>query len=433
MPFRLLHGLRAFVRRPRLVLLTAILLALVGYLAWRGGIILWVRWDRAEAEKAVAEYDFAEARRRLSRCIRLQPRDPELRLLAARTARRDGDLDSAREELHIARELSGESSPAGALELALLTAGQGHVHEVVDTLIERLEEHHPQSEQILEALAVGCVQNYELHRALFWINELLEKWPNNGIGRLLRAQTVDTYGNREKALALLADLVKDIPKYVQARTSLAEMLSKSRRYREAAVEYAVLVEQCPGTVIPLLGLASSYDRMGEIDKARPLMRQLEVQYPDHSGVALECGRFALVDKRPEDAERLLRRAAELSPSNNEVHRHLSMCLEQLGKHEEAHYHLSRCGEIEADLKQLEKSLQVMMKSPNDPKPRREVGELCLRNGQVSEGLRWLQGALDIAPNDRPTRQALADYYASQGDSERANFYANNPPQALPKP
>jgi Flp pilus assembly protein TadD len=433
MPSRLRLGLRSLCRRPRLALLTAILLALVGYLAWQGGIVLWVRWDRAEAEKAVEEYNFAEARRRLSRCIRLQPREPELRLLAARTARREGDLDSAREELHIARELVGESSPAGTLELALLTAGQGHVHDVVDALIERLEEHHPQSEQILEALAVGCVQNYELHRALFWIGELLEKWPKNGIGRLLRAQTIDTYGNREKALALLADLIKDYPKYVQARTALADMLCKSRRYREAAIEYAALLEQCPGTVIPLLGLASAYDRMGEIDKARPLMRQLEVQYPDHSGVTLECGRFALVDKRPEDAERLLRRAAELTPSNNEVHRHLAMCLEQLGKHDEAHYHLNRCGEIEADLKQLEKALQVMMKAPNDPKPRREVGELCLRNGQVFEGLRWLQGALDVAPNDRPTRQILADYYASQGDSDRANFYANDPRQGQPKP
>jgi Flp pilus assembly protein TadD len=295
---------------------------------------------------------------------------------------------------------------------------------VVDGLIEHLEEHHPQSEQIFEALAMGCVQNYELDRAQFWMTELLEKWPKNGIGRLLRAQTIDTRGNREKALALLIDLVKDYPKYVRPRTSLADMLFKSRRYREAAIEYAILLEQQPGTIVPLLGLASSYDRMGDLDKARPLMRQLEEQYPDDSAAVLECGRFALVEKRTADAERFLRRAAELTPNDNEVHRQLGMCLEQLGKHDESDYHLARCREIEADLSRLEKALESMIKTPNDPKPRREAGEICLRNGQVSEGLRWLQGALDLVPNDKATRKILADYYASQGDQERANFYAS---------
>ena len=41
--------------------------------------------------------------------------------------------------------------------------------------------------------------------------------------------------------------------------------------------------------------------------------------------------------------------------------------------------------------------------------------ICLRNGQTSEGLRWLLGALELAPNDKLTHAALADYYTSPGD------------------
>jgi Flp pilus assembly protein TadD len=425
--------LRSLARRPRLAALTLVLLALVAYLGWLGGCALWVRWDRAEAEKALATYDFAEARRRLARCIRVQPHNPGVRLLAARTARRDGDLDFAREQLHTHRELIGGPSPDETLELALLTAQEGRVQEVVGSLIERLEEHHPESEHILEALAMGCVHNYELHRALFWLSELLEKdkWPKNGIGRLLYAQTTDTQGNREKAIALLGALVQDYPKYFKARSSLADMLIKSRRYREAAIEYAALLEQQPGEVVSLLGLASSYDRLGETEKAGPLMQQLETQYPNHAGVLLECGRFAMSERRFEDAERLLRRGAELTPYDNEVHRQLGMCLEQRGKPEESDYHFGQCRKIEADLQRLEKTFEAMTKSPNDPRPRREAGEICLRNGQVAEGLRWLNSALDLAPADKPTRRILADYFAAQGDAERASSYGGASHRASP--
>jgi Flp pilus assembly protein TadD len=427
MASRVLDGLRALVQRPRLGLLTLILLGLLGYLGWLGVCVLWARWDRAGAEKALAEYDFAEARRRLDRAIRARPQGPELRLLAAQTARRDGDLESAEDHLRVYRELVGESSAQEKLERALLRAQRGKVHEKTtkNYLFEALDVHHPQSEQILEALATGCVQSYQLHLAQFWATELLKKWPNNAIGRLLRAQTIDTQGNRDKATALLQELVRDYPKYFRARLSLADVLFKSRRYRDALVEYAALHQQRPGEMMPLLGLASSYARLGEEryrDEARPLMQQLEERYPEQSEALLECGRFALEEKRLADAERLLRRALELAPNDHEVHRELGICLGRLGKHEESRKHLNRAKEIEADLILLEKTLAAMSKAPNDPGPRRQAGEICLRNGQVAEGLRWLYGILDVAPNDKPTHQVLADFFAVQGDTERADLH-----------
>jgi Flp pilus assembly protein TadD len=424
MALRLLHWLRLPFQRPRLGLLVVLVLAVVGCAGYLGGCALWVRWDRGEADRALAEYDFAEGRRRLARCVWLRPRDPELRLLAARAARRDSDLEFAEEQLDVHRDLVGESSPGETIERGMLLAQRGRVHEVVDALIEALEIRHPQSEYILEALAIGCVHVYQLNRAQFWVQELLKKWPSNAIGRLLRAQTINTQGSRDRAIMQLQELVGDYPRYYQARLYLADILFKAQRYREAVIEYAALLGQKPGDMQPLLGLACSYDRLGNLDEARPLMKQLQEQYPDQSEVLLECGRFALHEKDPAAAEPLLRRALELAPHDHEVHRELGVCLARLGKEEESSKHLERSKQIEADLMLLEKTLAAMAKTPADPKPRREAARICLRNGQATEALRWLYGVLDMAPNDKPTHQMLADYFSSVGDSERAGYHSD---------
>lgn len=400
-----------------------VLLCLLGYLGWLGGCILWVRWDRSKAEQALAEYDFAEARRRLARCIRMRPADAELRLLAAQTARRDGDLDFAEDQLEAYHELVGGSSSQETLERALRRAQQGRVHEVIDYLIEALEVRHPQSEQILESLTMGCVEIYQLGRAMFWGSELLDKWPKNAIGRLFHAETVDTQGHRDKAIVSIQELVRDYPKFYKARLSLAGILFKAQRYREAIPEYAALLRERPGDLTPSLGLASSYDRMGATDEARSLLDQLEKRNPDNSEVLLLSARFALREERLADAERVLREALALSPNDHEVHRELGICLSQLGRGEEAKGHLDRSKRIEADLVRLEKCTIAMGKSPNDPAPRREAGEICLRNGQAAEGLRWLQGVLDGSPNDKATHKLMAEFFASQGDERSAAFHA----------
>src|SRR5262249_40886362 len=156
--------------------------------------------------------------------------------------------------------------------------------------------------------------------------------------------------------------------------------------------------------------------LGDADNARPLLKRLQERYPDESEVLLECGRFALDENRPADAEPLLRRAADLAPGDPEIHREFGVCLGRLDRPEESQQHLARSKQIEADLILLEKTLEAMAKAPNDPGPRREAGEICLRNGQVSEGLRWLSGVLDMNPDDKPTHQILATFYGSRGDT-----------------
>jgi tetratricopeptide (TPR) repeat protein len=416
------HWYRFLVRHPGWTLGAALLLGLSGYLLWQGACALWFHQDLAHAKRAIAAYDFAAGRSRLAQCIRLRPRDPAVRLLAAQTARRDGDLEAAEQQLDVYRELAGALTPQGTLELALLKAQRGLVKEVVDYLISCLEVHHPASEQILEALAWGSISVYRLDQGRFWIQELLEKAPKNPIGRLLRAEMAETMGNEERALEGFRELVAEYPQQTYARLHLAVALFKLQKFEEAAAQYEELRRQQPDQAQPWLGLARCWKQLGRTDELRPQLRQLEEQFPDNSDVLLECGQFALHDQRLADAERLLRRAVQLDPDDRETHYQLGVCLHALNRPDESQRHMQRFKQIEADMMRLEKMFEATVKAPADPVPRLEAGQICLRNGQTKEGLRWLYGVLDIDPKHKPTHAVLADYFGSQGDSLRADYH-----------
>jgi Flp pilus assembly protein TadD len=281
---------------------------------------------------------------------------------------------------------------------------------------------HPATEQILEALLVGSVQVYQFDRAAFWAHHLLTRFPRNPIGRLIRAQMDDVLGKRDSAASACRELLADFPENARAKSLLAGLLYRAQQFAESAELYDELRRKRPDDLSPLLGLERCRDRMGRADDARALVRELEERFPANSEALLECGRFALGDGRAADAERLLRRAVELAPNDHEVHYQLALCLQRAGKTEEAREHFDQFKRVEADLVQLDALLKAVVNSPRDPAPRREAGLICLRNGQSAEGLRWLHGVLEIAPNDKPTHAALADYYMSQGDLYTSHYH-----------
>lgn len=416
------HCLLAPFRTRGRALVTLVTLTLLALAGWQGlGLYRFYR-DRAAAREALADYDFPEASRRLAACLGRRPRDPELLLLAAQAARRDGLLDDAEDLLDRYREQVGKSTPEGAMQGALVQVQRGKVKEYVGAMLEHLEVRHPQSEQILEALAQGSVHVYRLDEASFWTKQLLDRFPHNPIGRLLHAQTLDTLRKRDRARELARTLVEDYPHFDKGRQFLAGLLFKSHLYAEAATQYQELHRRQPRAVMPLLGLSRCLVTLGRVDEARPLFDQLAADHADNADALLECARFALRQKRPGDAEGLLRDALKLAPFDHEVHQELAVSLSQLGRADEARRHLDRHHQILADLKRLDEVFQAMVKKPNDPAPRLEAGQICLRNGQASEGLRWLLGILDLHPDHKPTHLALADHYAATGDAVRANFH-----------
>jgi Flp pilus assembly protein TadD len=393
----------------------AVLALVATALVWYGQSSLRLRFSRKAAEQSVAAYDFPAARGHLRSCLKCRPNDEALLLLAAQAARRDGQLDEATEYLDRYRSATGALSVQAQLESVLVQVQRGEVKQYVHRLIEELEIRHPASEQILESLALGCVHVYRLDEASFWTKQLLERYPANPVGRLVDAQMQDTLRRREESVVIMRQLVEDYPRYGRARLYLADLLFRTNQYEEAVPYYRELHEHEPDRLEPLLGLFASLVKLERLEEARPLLTELQTRHADNSLALLEIGRFAIQENRPQDAEPVLRRAAELTPYDHEIHLDLATALERLGRGDESREHLARFEQIESDMKLLDAAFQAMVKAPNDPEPRLQAGRICLRNGQVKEGLRWLSGVLDLVPDHQATHEALADYYESEGE------------------
>lgn len=410
------------VRTWRRAALSAALVIVLGLGGWYGLRVLRFQRDQEKARAALTNYDFPEARSRLSACLAFRPRDPATLLLATQAARRDGQLDEADGYLERYQTLVPTSTPEGALQWALLRVQRGLVKEHVRDLLEYIEVRHPETEQILEALAQGCVHVYRLDEATFWTKQLLDRYPQNAVGRLLNSQTLETLRRRPRALEIARQLVEDHPNYDKARLFLSELLVKDHQYEEAVEQYRELHRRQPTEERPLLGLVRTLLTLDRIEEAEPLLLRLEKEHGDRSESLLECGRFALRQSRPADAEPLLARAVVLAPNDHEVHYELAVSLNQLGRQDEAARHLERFKQIQADMMQLEKVFQAMVKAPSDPEPRLQAGRLCLRNGQVSEGLRWLYGILDLVPYHQAAHETLAEHFTSAGENTRAEVH-----------
>jgi predicted Zn-dependent protease len=402
--------------------MAAILVVMAVVAGWYGLRVYRFLRDRSVAQEALARYDFPEARQRLASCLSLWPRDPLALLLATQAARREGLLEEAQDHLDRYRERVEKSTPEGALQGVLLLVQRGQVKEYVHTLIDYIEVRHPESEQILEALAQGCAHVYRLDEATFWTKQLLDRFPDNPTGRLLDAQTNETMRRRDRAIEIVRRLVEDYPQNDKARLYLAGLLVKTRKHDEAAEHFRELHRRQPSKIMPLLGLVRVLVTMEKEDEAKPFFEKLEQEHGDNSEALLEYARFALRQKRPGDAEPILRRALQLSPSDHEIHFELAVCLRQLDRPDESRKHVERHKEIQGDLMRLEKVFQAMVKAPSDPGPRLEAGQICMRNGQIAEGLRWLTGVLDLVPDHKPTHKILADHFESVGDRTRAEYH-----------
>jgi tetratricopeptide (TPR) repeat protein len=373
------------------------------------------------ARQALEGNDIPAAREHLAECLKVWPARADVRFLAARAARRAGALDEAEQHL-----IACENSPAVSaddlrLENSMLDAQRGKLTGAVEGYLRgQLDHKHPDTPLILEALAQGYVEQLRLPEALDCLDRCLKQQPDNVPALLWRGRVRERLTKTPDAVLDFRRAVELAHAHEEARLLLADALYLSGLWDEALRHYEQLRPSRPDDPAVLLGLAGCWANTGRLEEAQRLLDRLIADCPPNAVALMERGRLDLENERPAEAERWLRKSLAVNPSDRRTNHLLTQCLRLQGKDKEAREQEQKAERTLADLRRLGLILtEEMSKSPNDPNLHWELGVLCLRNGQVKQGLGWLSRALELDPRHKASHRALADYFTKAGDSARA--------------
>lgn len=381
---------------------------------------LWASYHLRAARSALERYHTSEAIPHLRTALSIRSRDPETLLLSARAARRTDAFDQADRYLDQYQEVRGLDDEALLLERVLVAAERGDVDSVSKYCQGLVEQNHPATPLILEALSRGYLRMYRLHEAEFCIKEWFRHQPDNTQALLIQAQLYDLQGRQSEAIASYRSALMIDSQMDEARLRLCIGLMQLGSVAEALPQLEYIHQRFPDNLMVQVYLARAYDRQGRTEEAEKLLNEVLKNRPHFAAALAERGKLALRAGQNEQAEKWLHEAITLNPSDHPSHYQYLLCLERNGKLEDLQKEQARLQAIEKDIQLIQQLSTVrMQQTPHDPELHYQAGIISQRAGSAQEALRWFHSALREDPHHAPTHKALADYYESIGDYGRA--------------
>ncbi len=373
--------------------------------AWRH-----LRAARAEVER----YHTSQAIRHLLLCRETWPRDPEVLLLSARTARRVGVYGDSERLLSMYRQEQGRDA-AYSFERLLLDA-ECNQDQVVEQCWRFVEDGHPESALLLESLTRGYMRRYRLGLARRCLDRWQQLQPDNPQMLYLDGLFHLDYAHATSAaVASYGRAVELDPDHEEARLGLAVALLTSKDFAKAAEHFERLRQVQPDNDRVRVGLAECRDGLGDIDEAVRLVDDVLARKPDFPAALSLRGQLAYRQQQFSEAAVWLRQAIRRNPADHRARYNLALSLEQTGQVEESQEHMRLFQQMQQDLARFNEIVtNEIAKRPTDPALHCELGQILLRAGQRDEGMRWLQGALQLDPSYAPAQRAIADYRRKGG-------------------
>ena len=411
----LLSPFRNARRRPLRALGLFGLTLLVAAAMAAGGMYGYFLYHLRAAREAIARGHTAEADRHLQSCQWVRPKHPEVLLLTARVARRSGNLEEADRLLDAFWAEYGDQD-AGVTERLMLRAARGEVEAAGPPLLARIQAGGPEAEPAREALVTGYVYRFRWLEAQRLLDEWLSQDPDSTAALLLRGKLREQRLLAEEALADYRRVIELDPDHDEARLRLATMLLRRFYGEEALGHLERLRARMPNSPDITYQWAVALGLQGRNAEARAALDECLRALPYHAGALAERGRYAALAGDDRAALEDFAQALQLDPGNAIIRNQYAQALTRSGRAAEAAEQQAAIEELKADMEEINRLISGSLQAaPNDPNNHYQIAVIALRSGLVSEGLRWLQSALQVGPDHLPTHRTLSVYYQTVGN------------------
>jgi len=378
------------------------------------------QWHAAQAAVKARRLD--EAQSRLDTCLIVWPRSVHVHLLAARVAWLRWDFEGAETHLKRCQKLEHGPTEAIQLEYFLMHAQAGQEDEVAPELSQYVENNSPETPIILETLAQAYLHKLRYGPAFYYLDRWTEAAPDSAEAFRWRGWVSERLNNPQGSMTDYQHALELDPDLVPVRLRLAEMFLDRNNAPEALPHLEQLSRQFPERADVMARLGQCRFAQGEAAEARPLLEAAVEQLPNDTALLITLAQLEVQENHPAKAEQWVRRALKVDPTDTDADFLLVGVLQEQGRWEEASAALEQHRKNTALLKRVAQVLQQDGERPNtDPDALSELGALFLRTN-AHAGMYWLNRALALDPKHQATHKALAEYYESKGNQDKAAYH-----------
>lgn len=243
------------------------------------------------------------------------------------------------------------------------------------------------------------------------------RWPHR------HATILAGYGEIEPALELWRQVVSLAPDYTPARLRLADALFKSNQLAQAAAVYQEVLTRHPDEAYAALGLARIDYEQNKLESARTRLEGLVAATKAQLGYDLIVTVYERLGQndRAEAMRASYGRAsgAYRDPPDPWIDELIEECYDSYRIALVAAAAASR-GDLGTGVRLLERALQI---SPNDLSARYQLAKLYRDSGDLGRARSGLQQCTTLSPEFSDAWILLADLFDSAGDAEGAERVA----------
>ena len=407
-----IHFLRRSPRRALLLLAGALLLTCTLAIA---ATYFWFHHHLAIARVESDRGHNATAADHLRLCMGVWPENREVLLLSSRVARRSGAWEEADLLLDRYWNRYGDED-ALAFERLLLRATRGELETAAPLLIARMTTGTPDARLAREALVIGLLYRFRWVEAELNLEGWLAASPEDTIAWVLRGKLQEQRSATSDALLSFRKVVELDPEHDEARLRMTTLLLQLRQGEEALAHIDELRARLPDHPDVQVQWVRALALQGRTEESRAALDECLQRFPEFAPALAERGAIAVQAGDDRAAEDDLARVTRLAPGDYTSRQQYALVLARNGKPVEAAREREAIRQLEADQKRIDQLIGGPLQTrPNDPEVPHEIAMIALRSGQPSEGLRWLQAALQVDPGYAPSHQILAGYYQNTGN------------------